>query len=70
MLVAVIGLFIVCVTPDAVMSTVLGFGYHDEDLHSSTWLDYNAAYSVAFRNWDRDCYSRTRTTTGNLEPLI
>jgi len=31
MLVAVIGLFIVCVTPDAIMSTVFGLGYYDED---------------------------------------
>jgi len=31
MLVAVIGLFVVCVTPDAVMSTVFGLGYHDEN---------------------------------------
>ena len=31
MLVAVIALFIVCVTPDAVMSTVFGLGYYDED---------------------------------------
>jgi hypothetical protein len=30
MLVAVIIVFIVCVTPDAVMSTVFGFGYYDE----------------------------------------
>jgi len=30
MLVAVIVVFIVCVTPDAVMSTVFGFGYYDE----------------------------------------
>jgi len=30
MLVAVIGLFVVCVTPDAVMSTVFGLGYYDE----------------------------------------
>lgn len=29
-LVAVIVVFIVCVTPDAVMSTVFGFGYYDE----------------------------------------
>jgi len=31
MLVAVIGLFVVCVTPDAIMSTVFGLGYYDED---------------------------------------
>ena len=31
MLVSVIGLFIVCVTPDAIMSTVFGLGYYDED---------------------------------------
>ena len=30
MLVAVIVVFIVCVTPDAILSTVFGFGYYDE----------------------------------------
>jgi len=40
MLVAVIGLFIVCVTPDAVMSTVFGLGYYDADYLARTVREF------------------------------